>query len=135
MKNKIFNNKRCISEITSLVLLLAVLSVVGIIVYMWGIGYTQNNIEQYKIVQEHQISINFFNSSTLYVKSISPISFNFTKILIDDTNCGISGKIYANNLTVIDIGSCTSGMTSGPKEVIIYSNNGVFTEVKNLLLS
>ena len=134
MKNKfILRNRKGLSEVVVSLLLLLVLAVVGTFIYMWAINYTEEGIAEYGVVQKNHIIMDFYDANTLYVKSISPLTFDYSRIVIEGVDCDLTGTIRGNNLTEIDLNFCTTGMSSGAKEIILYSQNGVFREMKNLV--
>ena len=83
-------------------------------------------------VDSSSINIEYLEPSILYIKNKNLINLTYTNIKIDDIMCGINGSIAPNGIYTIDLGTCLSGVAIGPKEVILYTTLGVFSQTKML---
>ncbi len=74
---------------------------------------------------------------TLYFKNGNNENITITKIKVEDTDCNISGS-YAIGISEIDLGTCLNTLTTHSPKIIVYTNEGIYSEVfylKELLIN
>jgi formylglycine-generating enzyme required for sulfatase activity len=127
--NCFFKSNKAISPVVAIALLLvvAVVAVVGF--QVWFNTYSSSLFSDV----EGQSSSGTFNTM---IKTVigSSLYFNngfsnltITDIKVDGTSCNISGS-YGSGLTEIDLGNCTLNAITSVPEVVIYTDEGIFSK-------
>lgn len=122
-------NKNAISSLTASIALLSVAVVAFISFQVWFTNFSDDVFQEHTgDVNSDSIVITSLDASDLYVRNYANLNITYTNITIGSAPCNSTGSIAMISITQIDISTCVASLDAGPKEVVIYTNSGVFFE-------
>lgn len=124
--------RKGVGPVIAIALLLMVAVSSFVVFQNWHQTYSSDLFGQFEQVSANSVKLEYLEPTQLYVRNYNPIVLNMTEIYIGGKNCTLNGTLGANTIERIDLGSCLSDMAVGPKEVILFTENGIFT--KTLML-
>lgn len=126
-------NKKAIGPVVATALLLVV--AVTSVVYFQG-WFNSFHSDMFSGIESNanlnSIDVNYLDGDTLYVRNSDSRNLTFSQIKINSVDCLVNGTILPNQMNQISLNNCTSGMSIGPKEVVLITQSGIFT--KTLIL-
>ena len=82
----------------------------------------------------NSIDILYLGTDTVFIENFNSQNIYFSDIKISSQSCLINGTILAKQMNEISLNNCTSGMSIGPKEIVLITDVGVYTKTLRLEL-
>ncbi len=129
MTNKIFS-KRAISPVvaTALLIVVAVVSVVGF--QTWFGTFSSgvfSNTETQSDSRVGNTQIDSIIGSSAYFNNAGTENITVTQVKVDGVDCNITTNA-TRGISEFDISSCLANVTTQTPEVVIYTNDGIYSE-------
>ena len=113
-------NRKSMGTILSVVLLFVIVVIAGIYLQSWFVEF-QSDFQTNQVLPKGSIEVSGLdNDGNLYVRNSNSVDLSYNQIKVDGVECNIIGNLTHNTITLIDISSCTSGISTGGKEVAIF---------------
>jgi len=122
-------NKKGISTIIAITLMIVITLITTIIFQIWYQNYsseTFNKVEM-KSPEEGFDEIEGVIGDELYYKNTKGNNLTINKIEIGEIDCNISG-IYSGQIININVSSCVTNLTSDINEIVIYTDSGILSK-------
>ncbi len=127
----ILYSKKGISPIVIILMLIAVTVTALVMLNSWYDTFKQDFIIQN--IPEDSVEIAEIEDGFLYVRNYFNQNFSINRITVNGLDCNSTGVLESNKFTSFNITTCLDDFpTLGPKEIRVYSDNGVY--VRTIML-
>lgn len=115
------------------VALLIVVAVVALMAYSgWFHSYSTRLYTEVETKPTSGVILDYIDKDKLYVKAIDGGNITVNNVKIGGIDCQINGSISGTELNTIDLGFCTASAGLGVKEVVLITDQGVFSKYLTL---
>lgn len=124
--------KKAIGPVVAVALLLVV-SVSSVVMFQgWFQTFQSGMFADMEKANINSIEILYLDANNVFIKNSNSQNVSFSDIKISSQSCSVNGTIMPNQMNEISLNNCTSGMSIGPKTVVLITDVGVYT--KTLML-
>lgn len=83
-------------------------------------------------VDTNSLTIEYLEADNIYVRNYDEENLTYNNIKVGGISCNINGTIAAQGVYSINLGTCLLGEQIGPKEVVVYTNKGIYSQTMSL---
>jgi hypothetical protein len=120
------SNKRGLSEIVSITLLLLTAIIVFLSLQTWYFTYYESDVKSVVSENINDIQILKINSSSIFIKNPNSFNIEITEFYINENSCSISTTIESNSIVTLPTSSCSFTIPRGLFDVFIVTTTTTF---------
>lgn len=124
---RLIRQKKAINFVLVSILVLAFTIVSLFSFRAWYNNYYGEIFSKYEgEIEGDEIVLEKLDGNYLYVRNYAQKTVDFTKLEIADMDCSLNGTISPLDFTLIGLGNCTSNMSLGIKDILLFTDVGLF---------
>ncbi len=109
--------------------LLVIVSVLAVFLFQsWISQYEslmENKVEKNRV---NEVDIKYASPDEIILETNSPLGINVKEVKVGNKVCYVNTTISGDNLTSINLGNCTAGVSAGVNEVVIVTDDKIISK-------